>query len=493
MNKLLKRVLSLAVVAAMAVAMLPTVFADTPAYTDWDGSQEAIVDGAYLKLTADVNLNDRLTFIEGKKVTIDLNGNTLYGAAGKQILYIAGGAKVTVLNGTLQGPGLTTDAGSSAPKGGLIMVSSTSGNELTLENVKVYKTAGTSALTDGGGVLYARGNVTLKNSEMTVLDQTGHDPASLEGGLIKISTGCTLTIENSRLYGGSAKTGGGIFATGSSKVIINGNTNITGNTAIGNGGDLYAGNAKTTYEINSGVIGEFNMRSATATIANGVVSKTNPSNYATNSTALLFADGAYTVCADLPAALAAASAGSEVIATAKFEDDTAELTVPAGVTLNLGGFELTAKSLTAAFEDTHVVNGEMNLESASLNADNKDLIIEDNGYYVIESVSFKEQLTVENNKAVYKFYVDKTAADTILDACFEQNGAYGLTIEVKVTWTNANNEAKEKIFVLDANDAAKLAADWDNKMVILTINDLTGVSDLTCTAQISSSVNTVTA
>ena len=49
------------------------------------------------------------------------------------------------------------------------------------------------------------------------------------------------------------------------------------------------------------------------------------------------------------------------------------------------------------------------------------------------------------------------------------------------------------VFFLNEADLEALAQDWDNKMVVLTINDVSGVTDLTCTAQVVSNGNTVTA
>jgi hypothetical protein len=124
-------------------------------------------------------------------------------------------------------------------------------------------------------------------------------------------------------------------------------------------------------------------------------------------------------------------------------------------------------------------------------ADNKQLPVTIGSETVMETVEFKTQEVVTADNAVFKFYIDSEAAQTLIDdaiAAGEQ-----VSLQVYVQWTNAAGEAKAKPFVLEADLLAVRAAKWDKTAVVLTITDLTGVSNLTFTAQVVCGTVTVNA
>ena len=483
MNKLTKRLLSLVVVVVMLMTMMPTVFAEEPAYTDWDGSGEAVVDGAYLKLTCDLEISENYS-VNGKTVTIDLDGHKITSTKAIRFMYITGGAKVTLKNGTIEMPGLAKET--SSVMGGIIQTSASAGNELNLDNMTITRTTATTNLVNGG-IMYARAIVNITNSTLQVVAPEATDETKLEGGLIKVSSGTTLTIENSTLHGTRAKYGGCVFATGTSNTVIK-NSVLTGGTATsGRGGDLYTGGSATA-EVQSGTVGSMYFNGAAYTLANGVVSYENPVKFANNSEAVVCADGAYTTYAALTDALAAAAEGNEVILA---KDITAEeVAVPAGATLNLNGKVLTAAAVKA--DGAKIADkgaGKLVTDSASFNADNAQLPMKNGNEYTFETVAFAQNLNVDEK--LYKFYIAGEAANTLIDDAILAGDE--VAIDVVVTWTNANNEPKTKTFTLDAALLAQYAGNWDTKMITLTFVDLTGVSDLTCTAQISANGVTVKA
>lgn len=365
------------------------------------------------------------------------------------------------------------------------------------------------------------------------------DGAAGWGANMMLQSGATINMNGGAVTGG---TGGysvliqrgtfnmtaGSIADANEKpaLAVDGTTDTNGGKAYisgGNIGEVYL-NRASLLEVSGGVIGEATLsrtatlelkagatvtgmwkaaETATVTVAEGVIFQSkNPALNGVEGFEAYLMDKStgvttYTVYTKLATALAAAKAGNTVTL---MQDVTAdEVVVPANVTLNLYGSVLTAGSVTATFEGAQIKDsklgesgvGKIVSNSVSVAENNAFLPVTMDGAYIFEEVTFAENLTVADNKATYKFYVKSEAAATLIDDAILAGNA--ISFEVKVTWTNADGEAKYKVFVLDAALLAQLAADWDNKMVILTINDLTGISDLTCTAQVVSNGNTVTA
>ena len=132
-----------------------------------------------------------------------------------------------------------------------------------------------------------------------------------------------------------------------------------------------------------------------------------------------------------------------------------------------------------------VGTGKVDADSVAMANDNKQLPVKMNGDTTLETVEFvTKSETTADNKAIYKFYINSEAAQTLIDDAILAGES--VAVKVYVTWTNGQSESKNKTFTLDNALLIQLAEDWDNKAVVLTINDLTNVSDLTCTAQVVS-------
>ena len=504
MNKFSKRLLSLLVVMVMLVTTLPTVFAEDPVYTDWDGDAAALVDGAYLKLTDDLVVTERYT-IKDKAVTIDLNGKKITSTEAIQLMYITTGGKVTLQNGTIEMPGLATD--NSTVMGGLIQANS-GGVSLTLDNVTITRTTATTGLKHGG-ILYGRIPVQIKNSTLQVSATVDPEAAtSQEGGLIKISSGCTLTIDNSTLVGTRANYGGSIFATGSGKVVINSGS-VTGGSAAKLGNDIYTGNANNVIEQYGGTIGHVAIKNGTftafagtlnafssgyasnMTLKSGVVTYQNPASVINGDLEAYVMDKSgeetkYTVYADFDAAIAAAQSGNTVSLTSNVTAD--QIAVPAGVTLNLYGKTLTANAVNATAEGAQIkdekssknAGGKLVCSNVEVSEDNAFAPIYLNGEYHFQK--FNVQSKLEGN--VFKFYIADAADAVLLDDLWA-NGSEGTSVklEIYVTATQGGSE-KSKTFEVGTELIEQYVGGWDTKMFVLTFADLTGITNLECTARV---------
>lgn len=505
MNKFSKRLLSLLVAVVLVATMLPTVFAEEPVYTDWNGDAAAVVDGAYLKLTGDLAVTDRYT-IKNKTVTIDLNGKKITSTEAIQLMYITTGGEVTLKNGTIEMPGLATD--SSSVMGGLIQVQSDA-KGLTLDNVTVTKTGATNQLTHAA-ILYSRAPTLIKDSTLQV---TAAEVGTQEGGLIKISSGCTLTIDNSTLVGTTAKYGGCVFLTGKGKIIINEGSSLTGGSLLsgGLGADIYSASSSEIV-INGGTVGaiytraksldinggtltkkwEVKANTATVTVAEGVACQGfNPViNNITGFDAYLMDKSTgktnYILYSTVGSALDAAQSGNTVSLMADATAD--EVFVPAGVTLNLYGKTLTANVVTVTAEGAQIkdekssknAGGKLICDSVSVSSANKFVPINIGNEWYFQKFAITANLT-DN---IYKFYI-ADAADTVkLDELWA-NGSDGTGVALEVYVTGVQDgKVKSKTFVFRSDLIADYAAGWDNKMFTLTFADLTGIENLACEARI---------
>ena len=506
MNKRFKRLVSVVAAVIMVMTMLPVFAAAEPVYTDWNGDPAAIVDGAYLKLTADKDITEVYN-IEGVTATIDLNGNKITSSAATQIFSVTGGSALTVKNGTIEAPGAASG------NGGLLYVynnvNNTGANSLTLDGVTVNKTAGTSDLS-GGGILYARGNVNLINSTLQFVSTEGHDVASFSGGIVRISTGCTLTIDNSTLVGVQAVSGGTIFAEGSAKVVINSGSIIDGTAEKGDA--IYTGNKNASITINGGTIGAvwinkgklyvnggtiekawyIGKTDCVQEVADGVVFYKNPASYVTGCEAYVMdksdpSQTKYKVYAELESAIAAAQSGNTVSLLSDVTAD--EVLVPAGVTLNLYGKTLTANAVNATAAGAQIkdeknsknAGGKLVCSSVTVAADNAFAPINYQGEYHFQKFAITEK--AEGN--TYQFYIADAAEDVLLDELWASGSeGTGVKLEVYVTWKENGND-KYKAFEVGSDLVAQYVANWDTKAFKLTItSDLTNITDLTCTARV---------
>ncbi|MBR2310888.1 MAG: hypothetical protein IKA47_10225, partial [Oscillospiraceae bacterium] len=455
MNKFSKRLLSLLVAVVLVATMLPTVFAEDPVYTDWNGDAAALVDGAYLKLTADKNITEVYN-VNGISVTIDLGGNKITSSVASRIFYVTDGGTLTVKNGTIEAPGCTED------RGGLLYVNSGSpANTLNLDGVTVNKIVDASGVSTCG-ILYARGPVNLKNSSLQIVGAEAIEAAAYAGGIIRISSGCTLTIDNSTVTGAKATSGGAIFAEGSGKVILNSGTITNGVAEKGHA--IYTGNKNAVITINGGTVGhiwinkgKLYVNGGTVTsmwyvgktecvleLADGITTTFNPvNNEVTGYEAYLMdkstSQTKYTLYKDFDDAMAAAAAIATPATTtvSLMADVTADqVVVPAGVTLNLYGKTLTANAVSSAAAGAQIkdekggknAGGKLVCGSVSLAEDNNFAPINNDGVWYFQKFAFASEM--EGN--VFKFYITDAADAVQLDEHWT-NLAAGITAELEVS------------------------------------------------------------
>ena len=337
------------------------------------------------------------------------------------------------------------------------------------------------------------------------------------GSNLMLQSGATINLNDATITGG----------TGSASVLIQrGTFNMNGGSVSNPEGKFTALSVQGTTDtnggkayLNAGVVGDIftnkisevhvaagvtigkmtKAGTSTITLEDGVIMNYNPAlNEVEGFEAyVLVAKSTYAVYAKLTDALAAAKSGNTV---SLMKDVTAdEVVVPAGVTLNLYGSNLTANTVTANFEGAQIKDsktgvsgvGKLTAGSVALPNDNAFLPLVANGEYTFEEVTFAQKLNIADNKGSYKFYIEGEAAATLIDDAIQAGNA--VTIEVKATWTDANGGAHEKSFVLSEDLAAEYAAGWDSKMIVLTMPNLAGISNLVCTAQITANGVTVTA
>ena len=251
------------------------------------------------------------------------------------------------------------------------------------------------------------------------------------------------------------------------------------------------------WNVTGGVIDGRITDKGTLTIGANVTSYQNPEKFLVDCVAYnTTKDAENVVCyktyADLTAALAAAQAGDVVTLVADATATAVE--VKNGVTLDLNGKTLTADGLVANFADTHIVDsigtGKLAVEKLDMvNPDNKQLPVAVDGGYVFEEITIKDSdVTIDGNKAVYKFYIENVADQTMLDDAIK-NGK-DVKIQIYVTWTDATGD-RFQTFELNAQQLAAYAGKWDTNMIRLTITGIEGVTNLNCVAQVVSGGVTV--
>ena len=281
-NKTLRKLLSLALSAAVAVnisgAALAASIADKDTEREKEFADEKLQDAIdyaekSVTLTSDETAN---VTIKEKDIELDLNGHTLSGDEDKKesVITVKDGAEVTItssakaidadgnetaVNGTITG-------GNAYSGGGIKVIKS----DVTVENVTITGNTATNGGTNtgGGGIYVSEGEATVQNvtitgntaqngggggimvdrSDVTVENVTITDNAAKNGGGISVYNG-TLEVKDSVISENTAQRGnegdgGGIHVTGNSyyggsSVTITDGTEITNNTAAHFGGGVY--------------------------------------------------------------------------------------------------------------------------------------------------------------------------------------------------------------------------------------------------------------
>ena len=255
MNKLTKRLLSLAVVVVMIMTMMPTTLAVEEQDATWTevATEAELVAAAadtnvsHIKVTADLTLTGESAGSKGllvvtRDLTLDLGGNTISSTAAFR--FMRSEAIVTVQNGSITMPGITGS--------GNIFYSAK--GTFTLDNVVVTKKGYTTenTATNNGGILYASAETMIKDSILKWdSTSTGY---MYRGGTIYIN-GADVTLENSEINGGRAYQHGGNVQVNSGGTLTINNSLITGgSTQYQDGGNVYLGYQGSTVTLNSGAI-----------------------------------------------------------------------------------------------------------------------------------------------------------------------------------------------------------------------------------------------
>ena len=265
-----KRILSVALVLAMLVSVLPVsgVSAEvsdvtltqhthsdahtcsaqcaggTVTWTAWDKTDSLPAESGHYYLTADVQMTAAQDTAAGQDITICLNGYNIRSASGKRIGYVYG--KLTIADCTAyekDGQYISGSVvGSSAADGAVLSVRRD--GTLVLEGGKL--TGGTTTGTAGGGGVYLQKGTSAGAGGVFYMyggEISGNEGQS--GGGVCIGgadSGCVYPAFY--MYGGTITgnhargNGGGVYAVSRSTVEITNGT-ITGNTTAGKAASVY--------------------------------------------------------------------------------------------------------------------------------------------------------------------------------------------------------------------------------------------------------------
>ena len=275
MNRKISKALGIAV--CMLALAAPRAMAETRMY---NVTNEAVFNAVVQTINNDPNIsaNDKnvivlctsipltgnYTLYNGKKTTIEGEGNTITVNPGAGIK-VTGGETVLNLGAEGYAEKLTIDGNA---KGAFITVSGGATahmyENVTLQNRQQVDQAcvvleENSVFNMHGGVIQnckgKYGGVSLKNGSRFIMEggTISGCEANAGGGLYADNS--IVTINKGTISGCSAGAGGGLYATNSSKITINNGT-ISGCKAVnGYGGGLYAAN-NSTVTIEGGTISE---------------------------------------------------------------------------------------------------------------------------------------------------------------------------------------------------------------------------------------------
>ena len=250
MEKMFKKVLCFAIAFALVLSWVPGngFWASAVTGTEWT---ESVTSGTCYVPEGGVTLTKTVSIAAGKTLTLDLNGQTVTAAEGKQCFSVNGTLIITdsVGGGQVIGAALTGDRGGVATVGAKGLLELHSGT-LT----------GGSSDERGGNINVSGGTVTILGGSVTN-GRAYHEKNATYGGNIYVTSGGTLNIQGGSITGGSAKNGGNIE-------IMYSNLNMTAGTvsdAFENDGETLGENLDVT-----GTGGmHSNIRISGGTFANG--------------------------------------------------------------------------------------------------------------------------------------------------------------------------------------------------------------------------------
>lgn len=191
---------------------------------------------------------DAIYFPSGCNITVDLNGYCINRNLNEweyngEVMYVQGGANVTIKNGDIRG-GYSCNGG-----GGIHM----KGGNLTLENVHIFHNY--TEDDDGAGIYVDGGNLVM-NGGSIYLNTANNEYLPVYGGGIAVYGGTAelndVEIHDNHAKGGKSDNGGGIAVMGG-KLTLN-NCVVRNNYTSGSGGAIHANCQGSTLTINNSVI-----------------------------------------------------------------------------------------------------------------------------------------------------------------------------------------------------------------------------------------------
>ena len=171
-------------------------------------------------------------------------------------------------------------------------------------------------------------------------------------------------------------------------------------------------------------------------------------------------------------------------------DDATETELAvSGVTLDLNGCTLTADAVTSVagnIVDSTNGKGLLLSDSISLAADNAHLPVTTAEGLRFSGMTPDHTLErLDSDTVRVRFVFRERSYDTILDELIKA-GNTELAVELKLTWTDASGDPREKTYVCDHSLLEKYAEKWNSRRFVATITGVESVTDLTCTVQVSS-------
>ena len=165
-------------------------------------------------------------------------------------------------------------------------------------------------------------------------------------------------------------------------------------------------------------------------------------------------------------------------------------------TLNLNGYTLTAEEFTSAIGDGNVIDtsansaGKLVAENISLSDSNTYLpITMDDGVHFC-AVDFTQWVEpVDNNTTKVKFYFTQRAAETIIDDAVAA-GNTEVSVKIRLTWTDGSGTDQDRTYLFTRDLLEKYAEKWNSRVFVTTIGGTSGVTNLTCAYQVSSTAST---
>ena len=221
------------------VAFGQVAWSQTTVTTESQLTSAVQTNNANIQLGNNIMLSTYLN-INGKTVTIDLNGHKLYRnitgdySSSGHVIYVHNSANLTLNNST--GTGIIE--GGMAYNGGAIFIEP--GSTVNTSNVTFQN----NSASEHAGAIWNGGSLTASNC--TFADNMGEDVGGIYNAVVNNTYCGTATLTNCTFNGNVGINGCGALAnaTGATFMTLN-NCTVTGNTATTNGGGIWNGGTLT--------------------------------------------------------------------------------------------------------------------------------------------------------------------------------------------------------------------------------------------------------